>query len=386
MTVSNLIQTGLPKGVEITHYNHVANGVGVVQLNKLAPDYDAKTGRAAALCFLPVYHAFSQGYFICCFPHERVPVYIMPSFDLVKMLSHISKFQITKLFAVPPILVLLSKHPLARAADLSSLEMVASGAAPLARDTQAEVSKLMPESYQNMVRQGWGMTEVTCTALGWDPTRAAVAGVGELMPGCKARLVDLESGEEILEPGMPGELYISAPTLMKGYWRNPDATRHVVTTDGAGTRWLRTGDIAYVSPGYEDGCLFHMVDRAKELIKVRGFQVSPSELGALLLERADVLDAAVIGILVSGDELPRAYIVPKPGHAHATETEIQDWVAQRVAHYKRLKGGVAFVDAIPKNPVSALDILTRPESSEGGRGGDFQLTRLHRLGRSYARF
>lgn len=89
----------------------MANGSGVVQLDKLAPDYDAKTRRAAALCFLPMYHAFSQGYFISCFPHQRVPVFIMPSFDLVKMLSHICKFQITKLFAVPPVLILLSKHP-----------------------------------------------------------------------------------------------------------------------------------------------------------------------------------------------------------------------------------------------------------------------------------
>lgn len=353
-----MLQTGLPKGVEITHYNHVANGVGVVQLDKLAPDYEAKRRRAAALCFLPMYHAFSQGYFISCFPHERVPVYIMPGFDLIKMLNHVSKYRITKLFAVPPILVLLSKHPLVRGADLSSLKMVASGAAPLARDTQMEMSKLMPEGYQSMVRQGWGMTEVTCTALAWDPTRAAVTGVGELMPDCKARLVNLDSGEEILEAGISGELYVSTPTLMKGYWRNPDATRHVVTTDEAGTRWLRTGDIAYVSPGYEDGSLFHIVDRAKELIKVRGFQVSPSELGALLLERADVLDAAVIGILVNGEELPRAYIVPKPGHDHATEAEIQDWVAQRVAHYKRLKGGVAFVDAIPKNPVRTFGHFT----------------------------
>lgn len=301
-----------------------------------------------------MFHAFSQGYFVSTFPHERVPVYIMPRFDLAKMLSHISTFRITKLFAVPPILVLLSKHPLVKDADLSSLELVASGAAPLAKDTQKEVSKLMPEDYEDMVRQGWGMTEVTCTALGWDPTSTTVDGVGELMPGCKAKLIDLASKQEILEPGVPGELYISAPTLMRGYWRNPEATQHTVTVDADGTRWLRTGDVAYVTPDYDQGALFHIIDRTKELIKVRGLQVSPSELDALLLERDDVLDAAVVGVSVSGEELPRAYIVRKPGHEHVTEKDIQDWVAQRVVHYKKLKGGVAFVEAIPKNPVRPM--------------------------------
>lgn len=278
----------------------------------------------------------------------------MPHFDLAKMLGHIATFRITKLFVVPPILVLLSKHPLARGADLSSLRMVASGAAPLAKEIQREVSKLMPEGYEDKVRQGWGMTEVTCTALGWDPTTSAVAGVGELMPDCKAKLLSIDSGEEIVEPDMPGELYISAPTMMKGYWRNPEATRNAITVDTAGTRWLRTGDIAYVGPEYETGTLFHIVDRAKELIKVKGYQVSPSELDALLLEREDVMDAAVVGVAINGEELPRAYIVPKPGFAHIKGTEIQEWVAQRVAHYKRLKGGVVFVEAIPKNPVCPL--------------------------------
>jgi 4-coumarate--CoA ligase len=326
----------------------------VVQLDKLAPDYEERIRHGAALCFLPLYHAFSQGYFISCFPHQRVPVYVMPQFDLAKMLGHIATLRITKLFAVPPILVLLSKHPLARGADLSSLRMIASGAAPLAKETQKEVSKLMPGGYEDKVRQGWGMTEVTCTALGWDPTTSAVAGVGELMPDCKAKLLSLESGEEILEPDVPGELYISAPTLMKGYWRNPEATQKAIMVDGAGTRWLRTGDIAYVSPDYDNGTLFHIVDRAKELVKVNGYQVSPSELDALLLEREDIMEAAVIGVTINGEEMPRAYVVPKPGFTNTTGTEIQEWVAQRVARYKRLKGGVVFVEVIPKNPVCTI--------------------------------
>src|SRR6478609_3948616 len=136
------MQTVLPKGVEITNYNIVANGVGVVALNQLHPEYEARNRDAAALCFLPMYHAFSQGYFITSLPYERIPIYIMQKFDLVKMLSHVQNFHITKLMAVPPVLVLMTKHPLAQQADLSSLDMLGSGAAPLAVDTQKEINRL----------------------------------------------------------------------------------------------------------------------------------------------------------------------------------------------------------------------------------------------------
>lgn len=280
----------------------------------------------------------------------------MPNFDLVKMLRHITELQITKLFAVPPIFLMLSKHPLAKNADLSSLDMVGSGAAALAPETQRDVNRLLSGSDGATVKQGWGMTELTCTAMGWDPTSEALEGAGELMPGCKAKIVSMQSGEEIFEEEALGELYVAAPTLMRGYWRKPDATLRAITTDSTGTRWLRTGDIAYVSSSYEKGAIFHVVDRVKELIKVRGFQVSPTELGSLLLERGDIVDAAVVGVLQGGEEVPRAYVVCKPDSVGLSESEIEAWVGERVAPYKRLRGGLVFVDAIPKNPVSFTSI------------------------------
>lgn len=339
----------MPKGVEITHYNHVAHSVGVITFNKLEAEYEARARRAAALCFIPMYHAFCQGYFIASLPRERVSVYVMSKFDFPKMLSHIETFRITKLLAVPPILVLMSKHPLTRRADLSSIDMIGSGAAPLPANTQLEINRLMPDDGPAL-RQGWGMTEVTCTALSWDPTRPFNSGVGELMPDCMARLVNTETGEDITEGNTPGELWIAAPSVMRGYWRNPEATADTVTVDEGGTRWLRTGDIAYVEE-YTTGTVFHIIDRFKELIKVKGYQVAPAELEALLLERADVADAAVVGIVAGVEERPRAYIVKVPG-ATASEMEISAWITQRVVHYKRLEGGVVFVDAIPKTPVS----------------------------------
>lgn len=133
---------------------------------------------------------------------------------------------------------------------------------------------------------------------------------------------------------------------MKGYWRNEKANKEIFV-DGPDGRWMRTGDIAYV----DEAGRFFIVDRIKELIKVKGNQVAPAELEALLLEHPQVADAGVVGVTINGEEYPRAYIVVQPGQK-ADEKEIADWLAKRVTRHKRLVGGVAFIDAIPKNPVS----------------------------------
>lgn len=146
-------------------------------------------------------------------------------------------------------------------------------------------------------------------------------------------------------PSAVGELWCRGPNVMKGYWRNPKATAETLTPDG----WLKTGDIAYV----DDDGLFFIVDRKKELIKVKGNQVAPAELEALLLEHPGIADAAVIGIPTEdGDEKPRAFIVRQIGPAgeSLTASEVAKFVEGKVVRYKRLAGGVEFVDAIPKNP------------------------------------
>lgn len=302
-----------------------------------------------------MYHAFAQGYFITAYPRQGIPVYVMPSFDLAKMLRHIAEFKITKLFLVPPICVLMSKHPLVRQADLSSLDMVGSGAAALAKESQDAVNELLPkneclpEGQDGLLRQGFGMTELTCTAMGWDATRPGSDGIGELMPDCKAKIINTEADEEITEPNTPGELYVSGPNLMRGYWRNSETTLATIVHNEDDTRWVRTGDIAYFSPAYASGAIFHIVDRKKELIKVKGFQVSPTELDSLLLGHEEILDAATVGVTINGEEVPRAYIVLKDG-CDLSERDVERWMAERVVKYKRLSGGVVFVDAIPKNP------------------------------------
>ncbi|OAA68505.1 4-coumarate-CoA ligase [Niveomyces insectorum RCEF 264] len=354
--------TGLPKGVEISHYAYVANCCGVVAVGNTAPDAAAQRQRTVGLCLLPLYHAFGQTYFIAQFAQQDVPVYVMPRFDFEKMLQHIQRFRITNLTLVPPIAVALSKHPLVKKYDLGSVETVGCGAAPLAEESVSAMQGLWPAGNVR-VHQGWGMTEVTCTCLTWGPfTEGTGLSVGELVPNCAARLVNVDhddgdgppagSGSKptfITEPNTPGELWVTGPTLMRGYWRNPQATAATIHVDAAGIRWLKTGDIAYVDR-YATGGTFYIVERRKELIKVKGHQVAPAELEAVLIERADVADAAVIGVHRNGQEHPRAYIVRVPGTAASAE-DIAAWTAARVTSYKRLTGGVVFVEAIPKTPL-----------------------------------
>ncbi|MBE3041802.1 AMP-binding protein, partial [Candidatus Bathyarchaeota archaeon] len=351
--------TGVPKGVEICHHSYVANGTGVSMLADMRDGYEELRQRSAALAFLPMYHAYGQTYFIANFAHQGIPVYVMPGFDLAKMLSHIERFRITHLTAVPPILVLLTKHPLAQKADLSSLELVGCGAAPLASDVLRETERLLSGKEvgkEVYVRQGWGMTEVTCTCLAWDGSITGTnTAVGEVMPNCQAKLMELDGKTEITTAKTPGELWVTGPTLLKGYWKKPEATAQTMVVDADGTRWLKTGDVAHVEE-YRPGGLFHIVDRMKELIKVKGNQVAPAELEALLLERPDVADVAVVGVTVDGMEIPRAYVVLKEG-AKADAGDIAGWLAERVARYKRLAGGVVFTDVIPKNPVRAVPSL-----------------------------
>ncbi|KAJ5975723.1 hypothetical protein N7481_009430 [Penicillium waksmanii] len=333
--------TGRPKGVEITHKNYVANMLQYNYMASLNPDHAEKLLRARWLCFLPLYHAMAQNIFIAAALTRRTPVYIMPKFDFVKVLEYTQTFRITDFIFVPPVMVLLAKHPAVRQFDLSSVESVGSGAAPLGREVCAEVEKLWPEGKIN-VKQGWGMTEVTCSMLGWDPReKSASASVGEPNANCEAKMVAEDGMTEILERNQRGELWVRGPNVMKGYWRNPEATKETKTEDG----WLRTGDIAYV----DDQGKFHVVDRLKELIKVKGNQVAPAELEALLLEHPAIADVAVVGVVINEEERPRAYVVLAPGQSLTAEQVVQ-FLDGKVAAVKRITGGVIFLEAIPKNP------------------------------------
>ncbi|KAF4619016.1 hypothetical protein G7Y89_g14834 [Cudoniella acicularis] len=335
--------TGVPKGVMLTHFAYVANATQYAHVHELEPNCEELTKTAKWMCFLPMYHAMAQTIFIAGGPRRGIPVYIMAKFDFVKVLENVQKFRITTLLVVPPIVVALAKSPLSRKYDLSSVREVGSGAAPLGAEIIREAELLWPAGNVK-VKQGWGMTEATCSLLGSDPRLTPIPGsVGELNANCSAKIMDLDGRNEVAV-GQRGEIWVQAPNLMKGYWRNPAATSETFTSSSDGI-WMKTGDIAYVD---EQGNFF-IVDRIKELIKVKGNQVAPAELEALLLEHPKIQDACVVGVTIYGEEVPRAYVVVREGEKKG-EKEVMEWLSERVSRFKRLTGGVGFVDSVPKNP------------------------------------
>ncbi|HZI49887.1 MAG TPA: 4-coumarate--CoA ligase family protein [Pyrinomonadaceae bacterium] len=320
--------TGLAKGVMLTHHNLVAN---MRQMDGL--DYFQRDD--ILLCVLPLFHIYGLVVVLNMGLHMGATIVTMPRFDLEQFLSAIQKYRVTLSHIVPPIVLKLAKEPMVDNYDLSSLKMIFSGAAPLG----PELSRECMQRIQCGIRQGYGMTEtspVTHSSPA-DTTKVKAGSVGPPAPNTECKLVDPASGNE-LGPNEEGEVCVRGPQNMKGYLNNPEATARTVDADG----WLHTGDIGYAD---EDGHFF-IVDRVKELIKYKGFQVAPAELEAVLLTHPAVADAAVIPCRDDeAGEIPKAFVVLK---SEASEDELIDFVADRVARYKKIRM-VEFIDQIPKS-------------------------------------
>ncbi len=257
--------TGLPKGVMLTHRNLVANIVQTDAAMPLEPE-DVLIG------VLPFFHIYGMTVIMNMGLWNGATIVTMPRFDLPQFLELIEKRQVTCAYVVPPIALALAKHPAIDEADLSSLRFIMSGAAPLGPELTDQVANRLSVP----VTQGYGMTELSPVSH-FCPIDAIKPGtIGPGLPGTESRLVDPESGEDIPEGADErGELWVRGPQVMAGYLNNDEATKETITDDG----WLRTGDIAVVdSDGY-----FSIVDRLKELIKYKGFQVPPAELEAILI-------------------------------------------------------------------------------------------------------
>ncbi|KEF56374.1 uncharacterized protein A1O9_07955 [Exophiala aquamarina CBS 119918] len=354
--------TGLPKGVELSHRSIISN---MLQLEKIQLA-DKSIRKRLCLCVVPMYHALGLVYYIFFAPKWGLETYLMERYNLPDMLDHIQRFKITELVLVPPILVAMAKHPSVRdgTCDISSVRKVVAGAAPIGM----EVTKQFEELWNGkvLVRQAWGMSEAPAITFCWDErmrTGASSVSIGELVPGAEAKLMK-EDGTEETGIGKRGELWIRTPNGMTRYWGNRKATEDTMTSDG----WLQTGDVAFC----DEQDRWYMVDRIKELIKVRGAQVAPAELEALLLEHPQIVDAAVIGVKTpTDDENPRAYVVPaplKPGMTSLREDDVVEFVNTRVSKVKHLTGGCVFTDAIPKNPSGK--ILRRQLRDQAAKEGE----------------
>lgn len=226
----------------------------------------------------------------------------MQKFSLPDLLSNIQRYRITTIQAVPPIMNMLAKRPDTARYDISSVRNIMVGAAPMS----IQLGNELTTRFDFFIARGWGMTETTCVGILMpDNVRNTDGTSGYLLPNTEAKLVD-DDGLQVRDNNAPGELWIRGPQTMLGYWNNPGATSETCTSDG----WVKTGDIVVVKDS-----LFWVVDRKKELIKVNGLQVAPAELEALLLQHDQIADAAVVGLIVDGNEYPRAYVVLRPGLA-----------------------------------------------------------------------
>jgi acyl-CoA synthetase (AMP-forming)/AMP-acid ligase II len=317
--------TGLPKGVMLTHRNLVAN---LVQIDSVElPELRALVG------VLPFFHIYGMVVIVNFGLMRGATIVTLPRFELEPFLKVLQDWRVEVAHIVPPVAVALAKHPAVANYDLSGLQCLFSGAAPLG----AELTAAIWERLHATVRQGYGMTEASPATHYAGPGTERAGKAGLLLPSTECRVVDPETGRD-LAAGEPGEVWVRGPQVMKGYLNNPEATARTVDPDG----WLHTGDIGIVDA---DGYLA-VVDRLKELIKVKGFQVAPAELEALLLKHPHIADVAVIPVADDdAGEVPKAIVVARGA---LTADEVIAFVHADVAHYKRIRY-VEFIDAIPKS-------------------------------------
>ncbi|KAJ5219454.1 uncharacterized protein N7498_001553 [Penicillium cinerascens] len=331
--------TGLPKAVTITHYNLIAQ-------HELVFSANPRPYSISRLIAVPVFHASAAPVTHISTLKAGSVAYMMRRFNLEDFLTAIEKYGITDLTLVPPIVIAIVMSPISQKRPfLKKVRLAGCGAAPLDKDVQARFRLLMGE--EGPFTQVWGMTETSCIATMFPfPEHDDTGSVGRLIPNLEAKLID-DDGMNISAYNVRGELCVRGPTVTPGYYKNPEANALAFDSDG----WFKTGDIAYCDQSTRK---WYIVDRKKELIKVRGFQVAPPELEAVLLSHPQIVDAAVIGISIPGanTEFPRAYVVRRQGGGGTvpTEAEVQQYLLERLARYKALTGGVKFVGAIAKNP------------------------------------
>ncbi|XP_009788519.1 4-coumarate--CoA ligase 2-like [Nicotiana sylvestris] len=331
--------TGLPKGVMLTHKGLVTS---------VAQQVDGENptlyihSEDVMLCVLPLFHIYSLDSVLLCGLRVGAAILIMQKFDIVPFLELIQKYKVTIAPFVPPIVLAIAKSAMVDNYDLSSVRIVMCGAAPLGKDLEDAVRTKFPNA---KLGQGYGMTEAgsvlaMCLAFAKEPFEIKSGACGTVIRNAEMKIVDLNTGSS-LPRNKPGEICIRGDQIMKGYLNDPEATAQTIDKEG----WLHSGDIGYID---DDDELF-IVDRLKELIKYKGFQVAPAELEALLLNLPNISDAAVVPMKdEQAGEVPVAFVVKSSG-CTITEDEIKDFISKQVIFYKRIKR-VFFVDAVPKSP------------------------------------
>ncbi|WP_459648898.1 AMP-binding protein [Kitasatospora sp. Ki12] len=329
--------TGLPKGVMLTHRSIATN---LAQCDAL---YRPAEGERV-LAVLPFFHIYGLTALLNQPLRCGATVVVLPRFELEQFCRAVEEHRVQALVVAPPIALALAKHPVVERFDLSSVEYLLCAAAPLDHELAAACARRLGLTH---LLQGYGMTELSPVTHVVSPRESEPSrgSVGRLVPSTELRIAALDGSDGDLGAGERGELLIRGPQVMKGYLGRPSETAAVVDAEG----WLHTGDVGFVD---ERGYL-HIVDRVKELIKYKGYQVAPAELEAVLLGHPQIADAAVIGVRdADGTECPKAFVVRAPGSGLTAE-EVTGYVAGQVAPYKKVRA-VEFVDAVPKSAAGKI--------------------------------
>jgi acyl-CoA synthetase (AMP-forming)/AMP-acid ligase II len=324
--------TGLSKGVMLTHHNLVANTCQLGGVN----DFYQVTETDTLVGILPFFHIYGLMILLHYALSRGARIVTIPRFDIDLFLAILQDHRVTMAYIVPTIVRMLATHPSVGSFDLSGLRLVNSGGAPLGKDLAISAA----DRIGCPVVQGYGLTEtspVTHCGL-FTPGKYVADSIGPCIPNTESKVIDHGTGEELSHGGV-GEIWIRGPQVMKGYLNRTDATAETIDNEG----WLRTGDIGFAD---ENGN-FYIVDRLKELIKYKGYQVPPAELEEILVAHPCIADAAVVGSPdEEAGELPKAFVVATDS---VLEEEIKAFVSERVAPHKKIRL-VEFVDEIPRAP------------------------------------
>lgn len=326
--------TGMPKGVMTTQKNLVTFMSLMRQITTFEIHEEGTTD--VTIGIVPFFHSMGLMIMTLALLGGRNLI-IIKKFNLRQFLQVIQDYKVSLVNVPPPIVVLLCQSPLVNEFDLSSVKEIKCGAAPLANEFE---KRIMQKFKLKQVGQAYGMTETTLGVCFIPPNNYKEGSVGRLVPAMQAKVID-ESGRA-LGPNCEGELCFKGPLIMKGYINDPVATSNTIDVDG----WLHTGDVGY----YDADGFFFVVDRIKELIKYKAYQVPPAELESILMSHPDVVDAAVVGIPDdNAGELPLGYVVVH-SNTKVTSEDLQNYVKGKVSPQKQLRGGVRFIEEIPRNP------------------------------------
>ncbi|KAI4329430.1 hypothetical protein L6164_021693 [Bauhinia variegata] len=330
--------TGLPKGVMLTHKGLVTS---------IAQQVDGENpnlyfhSEDVILCVLPLFHIYSLNSVFLCGLRAKATILLMPKFEINALLGLIQKYKVTIAPVVPPIVLAITKSPDLDKYDLSSIRILKSGGAPLGKELEDTLGAKFPNA---RLGQGYGMTEAgpvltMSLAFAKEAMEVKAGSCGSVVRNAEMRIVDPETGDS-LPPNQAGEICIRGDQIMKGYLNDPEATERTIDKEG----WLHTGDIGYIDDDNE----LYIVDRLKELIKYKGFQVAPAELEALLLSHPKISDAAVVPMKdEAAGEVPVAFVARSDDTP--TEEDIKQFIKKQVVFYKRINR-VFFIDVIPKSP------------------------------------